>query len=703
MNISLLVASVGLIGSGGLVALLLSRWPRWAGGVGGGSAAVGCGLGLVSAARVLAGTPCGELRLPWSVPHGDFAIGLDALSAFFLVAIFALCGLAAVYGIEYLRAYRAHRSLGPPWFFFNMLIASMAVVVTARNAVLFLVAWEIMSLASFFLVTLEHEDEDTQRAGWTYLVATHLGTAFLLAMFVLLGKGSGSMDFAQFGAGGAVARAGANLIFVLAVVGFGTKAGFLPLHVWLPEAHPAAPSHVSAVMSGVMIKTGLYGLLRVMTFLGPPPAWWGWLLIGIGLVSGVLGVLFALAQHDLKRLLAYHSVENIGIIALGLGTGSLGLSLQSTPMIVLGFGGGLLHVLNHACFKGLLFLGAGSVLHGTGRREIDRMGGLLKRMPWTGWTFLIGAAAISGLPPLNGFVSELLIYLGALEGMRSASAVHSPLLVAVVAGLALIGGLAVACFAKAFGVVFLGEPRSAEAAGGHECGWLMRLPMLALAGGCAAIGLLGPLATAALVPVIAGVAGVPEDLVGATSAGPRGALIAVTAASIALLALTAGLLILRQRLLAGRVVSRTVTWDCGYARPTARMQYTASSFAQPLTTMFQAFLRTHEKLVPPVGYFPVSATAADAEEGKAIGAVSGTSVSPDPSAERPTRGAAATGTCARLATHTDDVCRENLYAPVFRGIAWGLSRLRWLQHGRVQIYVLYIAATLLALLLWKLN
>lgn len=664
MNISLVVASVGLIGAGGLAALLTSRWPRWASGVAAGATVIGCGMGLVPSIRVLVGSPAEVLRLPWSVPLGDFAVRLDALSAFFLVAIFSLCGVAAIYGAEYLQAYRRHKSLGPPWFFFNVLVAGMVLVVTAQNVVLFLVAWEVMSLASFFLVTFEHEREGVGKAGWTYLVATHLGTAFLLAMFALLGGTFGSMDFAGFGVAGQPTASRASVIFILAVVGFGTKAGFMPFHVWLPEAHPAAPSHVSAIMSGVMIKTGIYGLLRTLTFLGPPPAWWGWLLIAIGLVSGVLGVLFALAQHDLKRLLAYHSVENIGIIALGLGTGMLGLSLHSIPMTVLGFGGGLLHVLNHACFKGLLFLGAGAVLHGTGSREIDRLGGLLKHMPWTGWTFFVGAIAISGLPPLNGFVSELLVYLGALEGVRSASTTHLAFLVSVVAGLALIGGLAMACFAKAFGVVFLGEPRSAHAAHSHECGWLMRGPMLALATGCAAIGLLGPLVVLALVPVIAQVAGAPVDVVRTTIGGPRAVLLTVVGVSIILLMFAAGLMVFRQRLLAGRTVSRTVTWDCGYARPTARMQYTASSFAQPLTWFFQIFLRTHTALSPPVDYFPASAS---------------------------------------LATHTDDVCRERVYVPAFRGVGWVLGKLRWLQHGRVQIYVLYIAVTLLVLLLWKLE
>jgi formate hydrogenlyase subunit 3/multisubunit Na+/H+ antiporter MnhD subunit len=282
--------------------------------------------------------------------------------------------------------------------FFNLLLASMLLVVTARNGVLFLVSWEIMSLSSFFLVMFEDEKPGVREAGWTYLVTTHLGTALLLAMFVLLGRNSGSLDFDALSAPEAIA----GVVFLLGLIGFGTKAGLMPLHVWLPEAHPVAPSYVSAVMSGVMIKMGIYGLLRTLTWLGEPPAWWGWTLLVLGVVSGVLGVLYALAQHDLKRLLAYHSVENIGIIAMALGVGLLGVHYRIPAMAALGFTGGLLHVVNHALFKSLLFLGAGSVLHATGVGDLDRLGGLLKRMPITGTTFLIGAAAICGLPPLNG-------------------------------------------------------------------------------------------------------------------------------------------------------------------------------------------------------------------------------------------------------------------------------------------------------------
>jgi len=654
----LLLAIATLVGSG--AAGLVWARTRWVSRVGAAGAVAGCAMAIVPAVRVLAGAPTESLRMSWQVPYGAFFIEIDPLSAFFLVPILCLSALAAVYGAEYLGAYREERRLGSAWFFFNALVAAMVVVVVARNAVLFLLAWELMALASFFLVTFEDEKPSVRDAGWMYLVATHLGAACVLALFVLLGCGSGSLDFDRMSG----ASAPVGLLFLLAMVGFGTKAGFMPFHVWLPEAHPAAPSHVSAVMSGVMIKTGIYGLVRILSFLGPPPAWWGWLLCGVGLTSGILGVLFALAQHDLKRLLAYHSVENIGIIALGLGVGELGLSVGSAPLAVLGFAGALLHVLNHAIFKGLLFLGAGAVAHATGIRDIDHLGGLLKRMPWTGLSFLIGAVAISGLPPLNGFVSEFLIYLGAFRGALSADTTAAVPLFGVVAGLALIGGLAAACFTKAFGIAFLGEPRSAPAWRAHEPGLAMRLPMLLLAASCVAIGCLAPLVIGMLAPVVERVSGLSPETVRGVVVSATGPLSFVALAALGILLLTALLAGLRQRLLSGRRVEETCTWDCGYARPSPRMQYTASSFTQPLTELFGLVLQSRRALVLPRGLFPRHAS---------------------------------------LTTETPDVCAQRLYAPVFTAIGRGLSALRWLQHGQVHLYVLYIALTLLVLLVWKLG
>ena len=655
----LLLLGVGLLLAGGSAALLARRSARWVTFLGVGSAITGCLAGVIPAARVLLGGPPQSLRMAWDVPYGAFFVQIDALSAFFLLPVFGLSALAAVYGVEYMSAHGDERPPATSWFFFNLLVASMAVVVVARNAVLFLVAWEVMALASFFLVTYQDDDETVRDAGRTYLIATHLGTASLLALFALLGRGTGSLDFDRFGSG-----SGAGLLFILAVVGFGTKAGFMPFHVWLPEAHPAAPSHVSAVMSGVMIKTGIYGLVRTLTFLGPLPAWAGWLLIAVGVASGILGVLFAIAQHDLKRLLAYSSVENVGIIALGLGLGLVGLEVGSPALAVLGFGGGLLHVVNHAIFKGLLFLGAGAVLRGTKTREIDALGGLLEPMPRTGFAFLAGAVAICGLPPLNGFVSEFLIYLGALGAATSLGSPGAVPALVVIASLALIGGLAVACFTKAFGVIFLGEPRSDHAAHAREPGPCMTIPMQLLAAACLVIGVCSPAVVGLLAPVLGQVTGLPTDGVRNEVMGASRILGVLTTCAVGFLGLVMLAAGLRRWLLSRRSVALAVTWDCGYAQPSPRMQYTASSFAQPLTDLFGPVIGTRRRLSPPAGFFPGAAS---------------------------------------FASETPDLCRERLYRPAFMGIERALSAFRWLQHGRVQLYVLYIAFTLLVLLLWKLG
>ena len=657
-----LLFAMAILLLGAMAVLALSRPDRNVSWLGAGSVVIASVLGCVPVIQVLSGGSIEAVRVPWPVPYGEFFLVLDPLAAWFLFPTLLLSALSAIYGVGYLRVWQGRRSLGPVWLFYCVLVLGMMLVLLARNAVLFLFAWELMAVASFFLVTFEYEREAVREAGWIYFVATHLGTAFLLVFFLLTARETGSMDFTVWAEKGIQTRGLADILFLLAIVGFGTKAGFMPFHVWLPEAHPAAPSHVSALMSGVMIKTGIYGLLRSLTFLGLPPLWWGWLLIGIGLTSGVLGVLFALAQHDLKRLLAYHSVENIGIIALGIGVGLLGVSTGSPVLMVVGFGGGLLHVLNHALFKGLLFFGAGAVLQGTGTHEIDHLGGLLKRMPWTAATFLIGAVAISGLPPLNGFVSEFLIFLGAFQGGATLGAAGAVPLLALIAGLALIGGLAAACFTKAFGVVFLGEPRTEHASHTHETGWAMRLPMLLLAAGCALIGLFAPFVVGALQAVLENTTGLRREVVRVNLAAAAGPLALVVIGTVAFLLLLVALFLLRRGLLAGRRVEQGVTWGCGYVQPTARMQYTASSFVQPVTTLFRWLLGTHRRLQRPEGIMPANAS---------------------------------------LTTETPDLCHGNLYRPGFLKVNWGLSQLRRLQRGPVQLYVLYIAVTLIVLLAWK--
>ncbi len=655
---SLVLLAIGLLMASALAALLLARVPRLA-TICGVSGALLAGLvGLVASLRVLLTGVNESFVMAWCMPGGSFHVGLDAISAVFLVPIFLLTALAALYGGTYLRIFWGQRAIGFAWFCFNLLTICLVLVVVARNGLLFLMAWEGMALASFFLVVFENDKKEVREAGWLYLVATHLGTAFLLIFFALLGREAQSLDFARIGT---PASGIANAAFMFAVIGFGTKAGFMPLHVWLPEAHPAAPSHVSAVLSGVMIKTGIYGLVRTLVLLGHPPAWWGWMLVGIGLSSGILGVVYALAQHDLKRLLAYHSVENIGIIVLGLGLGVLGTSTGHPLVAQLGFGGALLHVVNHAFFKGLLFLGAGAVAHGTGTRDMDRLGGLAKVMPWTAVTFVIGAAAIAGLPPLNGFVSEFLMYYGALLACLPGGLENPLPAIGLVAGLALIGGLAAACFAKAFGIVFLGEPRTDAARLAHECGWAMRLPMIILAVACILIGIGAPWAVAALKPAVAGLIGTPAAQIFGAVPHSMTLLMELLIGFAVVIGLVFLLGFIRRMLLKNRPVRQAPTWDCGYAAPAARMQYTASSFALWFVDAFRWILRTERRRSLPQGYFP---------------------------------------NAAFMTTETPDGFRELVFRPVFAQIRWALASLRWIQHGRLQLYILYIAATLVALLIW---
>jgi formate hydrogenlyase subunit 3/multisubunit Na+/H+ antiporter MnhD subunit len=652
--------------SGGLIALILGAAPRLANLAGASSALAGCAIALVPLVGTLtSGAAPAPFTQPWDVPYGSLSLAIDPLSAWFAVPILGLSLLAAIYAAEYLMHYAERKNLGAAWFFYNLLVAAMVVVVTARNGVLFLVAWEGMALTSYFLVAFDNEQAEVRDAGRVYLIASHLGTAFLLVLFALLGQQAGTLDFDGIGkwiatTGGFELRT-AGLLFLLAVVGFGTKAGFIPLHVWLPKAHPVAPSHVSAIMSGVMIKTGIYGLLRTLGFLGQPADWWGWLLVGIGAVSGIGGAVYAVGQHDLKRLLAYSSVENVGIICLGLGIGLLGVALHVPAAAALGFGGALLHVVNHALFKGLLFLGAGAVLHGTHTDDVNRLGGLLKRMPVVGLTVLVGCVAICGLPPLNGFLSEFLVYLGALEEQTLLRGMGGVAALSVIGSLALIGGLALVAFTKAFGIAFLGEPRSDAARHARPPGLLVQTPLVILATACVLVPLVAVPMVNLLTPVVGTLVHQPGPVVSEHLAAAVASLGVLVQVVIGLVVVACGLALLRIWLLWRREVGASPTWDCGYARPTARMQYTASSFAQPLTDFFALLLQTRKKVVPPRGLFPDDAS---------------------------------------LETQVPPLALERGYQPLFRGANWLLSSLGWMQQGRVSMYILYIAVTMIALLVW---
>jgi hydrogenase-4 component B len=515
-----------------------------------------------------------------------------------------------------------------------------------------------MALASFFALTTEDQRKETREAGLLFLIAAHIGTLVLFAHFSLLKGETSSYAFPGPGAlDGATLSAAA--IFLTALVGFGFKAGIMPFHIWLPSAHAAAPSHVSAFMSGVIIKTGIYGIIRVTSFFHIPPSWWGLTLLALGMVSAVAGVLFAIGQHDLKRLLAYHSIENIGIITMGIGVALIGRSSGSLPLEILGMGGGLLHVLNHATFKGLLFLGAGSVIHAAGTREIDLMGGLAKRLPLTGLFFLIGAAAICGLPPLNGFVSEYLIYLGLFRGVAGIGTTVTsgmPLMALAVPALALVGGLALACFVKAYGVVFLGSPRQETMPEPHEAGRWMLIPMGVLAVLCLLIGLFPQGAVRLLEPAVAGWLPASALNIDGVSMSASLGWITVMGLLLALFGLAIALFALLRR---SGGIAATVTWDCGYLRPTSRMQYSASSFAGMLVDLFSGLLRPQRHAPKISGPFPAP---------------------------------------ARFSSHVPEAVLELVYLPILKRGNELLVPLRKLQHGQIPLYILYIFVTVIVLL-----
>jgi hydrogenase-4 component B len=621
-------------------------------------AALGALLGLGGVCRFWMTQEGQPLVLPWSIPGAEFRVAVDGLSAIFLVPIFLISLLGSVYGMSYWVQSEHSRNGRKLRLFYGTLTAGMALLVVARNSILFLLGWEVMAYSAFFLVTTEDEVEEVRATGWIYLVATHVATLCLFALFALLRVAKGSFLLAPLEPG-SLTPGMAAIVFALALVAFGIKAGIMPLHVWLPSAHAITPSHVSAIMSGVIIKMGIYGLVRVTSLIPDPPLSWGVVLLVLGVVSGVLGVAFAIGQHDLKRLLAYHSIENIGIIVMGLGLAMIGRALGRGDWVFLGLAGSLLHVWNHAFFKGLLFLSAGSVLHAVHTREIDHLGGLAKPMPWTSMCFLIGAVAICGLPPLNGFVSEFLIYLGLfgtlIEGKGSSFGGAS----FAAPALALIGALAVACFVKVYGAVFLGTARSHHARDAHESPPSMLWPMGVLVACCIVIGL-APFLVAPVLEV-AVLAWAPELSQTGLRLVELVPLAWITAMGLLLTAaLALGGLVLWTRLRRTGAVARA-TWGCGYIAPSARMQYTSSSFAQMLVMLFGWVLRPRSHRPFDLPLFPQA---------------------------------------AGFQSEVPDPMLEEVVLPTFRAGARFTSWFRVFQQGNIQTYLLYIFLALVALLLW---
>jgi len=631
-----MIATLLILAAGGMLAGLLGgeRAPRlWLG-----LTMAGVAAAFAAAIGVLAGGVAWEWRSAVTVGGEPLHLQLDAISAFFLILVSVIGGAGAVYAQEYWsdRLHPRSARAGRAWW--SLMVLSLGLVLVAANGLHFLISWELFALSAYFLVTLDRQKAEARAAGWLYLGASHVAVLALFAFFALLAAHNGNWDL-----GPMVERTELAPLFWLALFGFGLKAGAFPLHIWLPSAHANAPSHVSAILSGVTIKLGIYGLVRFSGWL-PVPAGAGWVVAALGVASAVLGVAFALGQHDLKRLLAYHSVENIGIILIGLGFALVAATQGDTTWGRLAFAGGLLHVWNHGLFKSLLFLGAGSVLHATGTKEMNRLGGLWRTMPWTAGLFALGAAAISGLPPLNGFVSEWLVFLGLFDASLSHSATAWAAIPAAIL-LGMTGALALACFVKVCGVVFLGAPRTDAAVRAHESGPLMRGPMLVLAGACVVIGLAPVLFWSVLADVASAWRPAWSD---PTMPAPLPVLGGMHLA-IAVAASVAAWWLWKKVNRLG--LARSVTWDCGYARPTARMQYSAASFAATITEWFAWILRPVVHEVRPEGVLAVRASHA---------------------------------------AHTPETVLERVVEPAGGVVMLVSTAVRRRQHGRVQSYLFYL-------------
>jgi len=599
------------------------------------------------------------LGLPWTGAH----LRIDALSAFFLAVIDLGAAAASLFAIGYGRHEEAPQRVLP---FYPAFLAGMNLIVLADDAFAFLVSWEFMSLSSWALVVAHHRVRENIRAGYIYLIMASFGTIMLLLGFGLLAGPDGGYTFAEMRA--AHASPGlAALVLCLALLGAGSKAGLVPLHVWLPLAHPAAPSHVSALMSGVMTKVAVYGFVRIVfDLLGEPAWWWSTLVLALAGVTCVMGVLYALMQHDLKRLLAYHTVENIGIIFIGLG---LALAFRAFGMALpaaLALTAALLHVLNHSLFKSLLFFGSGAVLTATGERDMEHLGGLIHRMPQTAFVFLVGCAAISALPPLNGFVSEWLTFQAILLSPQLPSWGLKFLVPAVGALLALSAALAAACFVKAFGVTFLGRARTEAAKSAQETDGFSLAAMFCFAALCLVAGILPGVFIDAL-------ASVTQSLLGARMPAQIG----VEWLSIVPIAESRssynGLLVFLFMVISGTLAAiaihrlasdrlrRGPAWDCGYPDPSTATQYTASSFAQPIRRVFGSVVFSAREQVE----------------------------MPTPGDPRP----------AQLTVTLRDPVWDSLYAPIAEGISFAADRLNHLQFLTIRQFLSLVFAALVILLL----
>ncbi|MFQ5465288.1 MAG: hydrogenase 4 subunit B [Thermodesulfobacteriota bacterium] len=684
MNLSspleLSVLSVSILLGAAAIAPMLSRRQPFLITFSFAASAVASLIAMVSGVMVLATGYSGESTLPLGLPDLPFHLQIDPLSGFFILVVALLGFFVSIYSIGYIRGFLGHRPVTSLVVFYSLFMAGMLLVLISADAYIFMISWELMALSSYFLVCFEDERSQNRKAAFLYLLIAHIGALLILLAFGLMaGFANGFEDFSgyTFSAMRASEMPGrwAAVAFFMAFFGFAAKAGVFPLHVWLPEAHPVAPSNVSALMSGVMLKTAVYGIIRVSFDLLHVSDWrLGGVVLVFGLVSAVMGVLYALMQHDLKRLLAYHSVENIGIILIGVGLALIFSSFDMPVLAALALIAGLYHTINHAVFKGLLFMGAGAVLHATHERNMEEMGGLVHRMKWTANFFLVGCLAISALPPLNGFVSEWLTF----QAFLLSPVLPNPLLRLIVpigaALLALTGALAAACFVKVFGVVFLGRWRGHHDTEVHEVGWTMRAGMGLAAFTCLLLGITPTF-------VIAWLGAIPRGLVGAdlgrsatwtgwmwlAPLAPIDAERASYSAPVVLIGILAVILAVYLLFNArGRSVKRAPAWDCGFAKTTSRMQYNATSFSMPFRRIF-GFLFDIKTAVRPVkGSQPLSFYP--------------------------------TGFTYYLRV------RDRIFAMGYKPLAdssfWIARKVGRLQHGKIHIYLLYSFITLITLLIF---
>lgn len=634
-------------------------------------------IGFCFAVFLLAGGEQFAGTLPLPLPMGACSLSLDPLAAVFLLPVFFLSAAggfllpARISALEG-KAFEGSVHYGRHGFFFCLLALSMVLVLSAADAVFFLIAWEMMSLAPFFLISPQDRDSKERNAVWIYLLAAHLGALPLLLLFAGMTVEAGGTGFAALHefAGDALSGGWSNagFFFALGLAGFGVKAGLVPLHMWMPEAHASAPGHVAVLLSGTMLNLGIYGIMRLLTLLGPPEFWWACALVAVGAFSGLLGILLAIAQSDIKRTLAYSSAENMGLVVLALGAGMLACLNDISVAAALLLGGAVLHMWNHSLFKSLLFLGANAIKESIHVTTIQHLGGLQKRMPVTGGCFAVGCAAIAGIPPLNGFMSELVIYMGFVFGSEGLRGTWTSLLfwLAFVL-LAAIAGMALFAFTRMYGLAFLGAPRSSEArvAGEPEHG--LRGVMSGFAVLCLGASLAGPIlfnALSSLIVWFAGEVNPHMSMQVADVATGRHSLAWYSLAGVFLAVVSGGVWLWVRKRVRENGEQSGPTWDCGYRYPTARMQYSGGSFAHSLVLMLRPLIRSRIETPEIRGLFP--------KEPRAV-------------------------------MSTPDWPAKAWEKLLFSPVAFLSDRAKDLQLGLVNIYILYILVALIAALVWALG